>query len=233
MQPLHWIEQESTDVPAGYDWLTTRERRGLEKLRFTRRRSDWRLGRWTAKLAVAACLEDGTAPDDVEILAASDGAPEVTVSGGVSPLRLSISHSGGRSICVVAPLTVLVGCDVETVAERGEMFSSDYFTRSEADLVREVRGDQRTLVETLLWSGKESALKALRDGLRRDTRDVIVQMEPGWQTREWNPIAVSLADGSTDLFGWWRYSEGRVYTAVTCHPCTAPQELELGAMVAR
>lgn len=212
-------------MPAGHDWLTERERTDLSRLRFTRRRSSWRLGRWTAKRAIATRLV-GLEPDDVEILAAEDGAPEAFIAGTPAPLRVSISHSGDTSLCVVAPRTVLVGCDIETVEERGEMFARDYFVRSELERVLEERADQRTIVETLVWSAKESALKAMRDGLRRDTRDVIVDIGGTGGAREWVPVAVAVVDGTSPLFGWWRYRDGRVYTVVTCRPCGTPVSLD-------
>ena len=220
-----WLEQDVEDTPPGYEWLGDRERDNLSRYRFTRRRNDWRLGRWTAKLAIATRLGAELDVSDVEVVPAADGAPETFIRGERSPLRLSISHSGGRSFCVVAPDRVLVGGDVETIEDRGSMFAHDYFVPSEVDLVRTASREMRALVETLIWSAKESALKALRDGLRRDTRDVIVDVGGLAGALEWNPLAVSVVDGTSAMFGWWRHAHGRIYTVVTCRPCRAPEEL--------
>jgi phosphopantetheinyl transferase len=222
---LFWLEQHADSIPAGHDWLGARELEALTDLRFTRRRSSWRLGRWTAKLAVATRIGGGLKPHDVEIVAAADGAPEVFVAGKQSPVRVSISHTEQVSLCAVAPRGMLIGCDVETVEDRGDMFAHDYFVRSELERVLEERRDQRDVVETLVWSAKESGLKAIRDGLRRDTRDVVVDIGGSGGAREWTPIGVTVADGTCRLFGWWRAEDGRVYTVVTGQPCAAPVSL--------
>lgn len=225
MDPLHWLEQQPSDVPPGHDWLSPRELAVLSDMRFTRRRSSWRLGRWTAKRAIVSRLGGVLSPADVEIVAASDGAPESYVFGRPSPVRASISHCDTSSLCALAPRGVLVGCDVETVEERGPMFARDYFTHSELRRVLREKGESRALAETLVWSAKEAALKAIREGLRRDTRDVVVDVGDLEGLREWEPIGVALADGTCPLFGWWRRRGDLVYTVVSARPCSAPEML--------
>jgi 4'-phosphopantetheinyl transferase len=51
---VYWLDQTQADVPAGDEWLCAREAACLARLRFAKRRADWRLGRWTAKRALAA-----------------------------------------------------------------------------------------------------------------------------------------------------------------------------------
>jgi hypothetical protein len=63
--------------------LSDGELAGLAGLRVARRRRDWRLGRRTAKTAVAA-LVDAPLPE-IEIVAAFDGAPEVRIDGAPAP----------------------------------------------------------------------------------------------------------------------------------------------------
>ncbi len=53
---VYWLEQAEADVPSGNDWLHAGELDRLNHMRFAKRRADWRLGRWTAKHAVAFCL---------------------------------------------------------------------------------------------------------------------------------------------------------------------------------
>ena len=52
----HWLEQTEADLPAANDWLSAGERLRLDGMRFAKRHADWRLGRWTAKRALAAYL---------------------------------------------------------------------------------------------------------------------------------------------------------------------------------
>lgn len=75
---VYWLEQTEADVPAENDWLNASEAVRLSGMRFAKRRADWRLGRWTAKRAVAVSLAlplDRSALAGIEIRQAPDGAP--------------------------------------------------------------------------------------------------------------------------------------------------------------
>ena len=169
--------QDLSDVPENDDWLGDGEREVLAGLRFPKRRNDWRLGRWTAKQAILAFSRLGADADMslFEIRAAADGAPEVFLRNEPAGVAISISHAGGRSFCAAGPPDAALGCDVEQLEPRGELFVADYFTPEEIELARATAPKGKTLVTNLIWSAKESVLKALREGLRRDTRDISVQ----------------------------------------------------------
>jgi 4'-phosphopantetheinyl transferase len=67
-----------------------------------------------------------------------------------------------------------------------------------------------------VWSAKESALKALREGLRLDTRDVVVS--PGDQMADgWTGLQVEYTNGGLRMPGSWRFHAGHVLTIVA-HP---------------
>ena len=55
---VFWLEQTEADVPPSNDWLGPAELDRCNAFRFAKRRNDWRLGRWTAKCALAAYLDD-------------------------------------------------------------------------------------------------------------------------------------------------------------------------------
>ena len=62
-------------------------------------RADWRLRRWTAKHAVAACINLPDEPStfaDIEIRAASSGAPGVFLQDRQAEIAISLSHSPAR-----------------------------------------------------------------------------------------------------------------------------------------
>ena len=80
-----WLTSSAAEVPPGDAWLSPRERAVLAGLRLAKRRDDWRLGRWTAKAAVAVRLDVG--PQRVEVLAAADGAPDAWLNKGFLRLR--------------------------------------------------------------------------------------------------------------------------------------------------
>jgi 4'-phosphopantetheinyl transferase len=206
---VYWLEQTFADVPADDDWLSAREAACLGSLRFARRRADWRLGRWTAKRALAVHL----GLTNVEIRAAPDGAPEVFVTNAPAPVTISLSHRAGKAVCAVAGPGAALGCDVERIEPRDDSFVADYFTVDEQGLVVRASAPERALIVTLLWSAKESALKALRVGLRADIRSVTVSpmfsTAPGW--RGWQPLDARYIDGR-GFRGWWKYNGEMLWT---------------------
>lgn len=209
---LLWAPGRAEDVPTDDLWLGDRERSVLAGLRFQARRRDWRLGRWTAKHAVSAWL--GPSWPTAEIVAGSDGAPDAFVAGRPAPVSISLTHRSGLAVCVVAPAGKRVGCDLETVATRSDAFVRDWFTPAEVALVEGASSRERDLVTSLVWSAKESALKCLREGLRIDTREVVVR--PGAAAVDgWRRVQVENAEGGSPMRGWWRLHAGHVLTIVS------------------
>ncbi len=192
MNWLRWLACPQSAVPPEDDWLSPHERERLAGMRLAKRRGDYRLGRWTAKQAVMAglregffdmhggALEPGDAPDrafdlrlsDIDVRAARDGAPEVRLPGGAGGMGVSIAHAGGRGLAVVGPRGAVFGADLESVEARSAAFLEDYLTKAERDFVYSQEEGRRAWAATLVWSAKEAVLKALRVGLREDTRAV-------------------------------------------------------------
>jgi 4'-phosphopantetheinyl transferase len=194
------------------------ERARLDGMHIPKRRADWRLGRWTAKCAVSAYLNlarDSAALAAVELRPAPSGAPLVFLRGRPLAVALSLSHSHGTGLCAVAPPGVEVGCDLETVEARSPAFLADYFTGEERNLVARTPAAMRDRVLTLLWSAKESALKAMGCGLRLDTRSVNAApagfLEAGGE--EWRRVSVAHIGGGPFTDGG-RVSRDLVYTVV-------------------
>ncbi|HZD00154.1 MAG TPA: 4'-phosphopantetheinyl transferase superfamily protein [Actinomycetes bacterium] len=218
-----WLVQAAADVPPGDDWLAPAERAHLAGLRASSRRADWRLGRWTAKLAVAAHL--GVPSGAVELRAAADGAPEALVDGGPAPVAVSLSHRAGLAVCMVAVAGTVLGCDLELAEPRGAAFVADWFTAGEREAVARARPQDRALLLAVLWSAKESALKALRVGLRFDTRWVVVDPPALGPEGRWLPLTVRHPAGARAFGGWWRHDAGLVLTMVAGTPVPAPGRL--------
>ena len=229
LKRVYWLEQTEASVPAENDWLSARESAVLNGMRFAKRLADWRLGRWTAKHAVASFLDlpaDARALAEIEIRAASSGAPEVLIANCSAAVTVSISHRSGASICAVALSGVDLGCDQEVIEARSEAFVADYFTEDERALVARVCEAERWRLVTLLWSAKESALKALREGLRLDTRSVDVGPGEGAvDLNGWRPLRI-CADGRS-FQGWWQQAQGMVRTFVADPPSEPPILLQV------
>jgi 4'-phosphopantetheinyl transferase len=206
-----WIEQTAAGVPQTDSWLSRAEQEHLGGLRFEKRRADWRLGRWTAKLAVSKTL---AVPDfaSIEIRPAPTGAPQVFVTGRRAPVAISLSHRDGIAMCTVAPPGTWLGCDIETIEPRSGEFMAQYFTEAEQSAA-----DNWTMM-AVHWSAKESALKALGIGLGIDMRRLSVQVSAG---EGWAPLAVRYAHLRT-LRGWWFESGGIVRTVVAAPTPSLP-----------
>jgi len=220
---LYWLEQTDADVPSDDCWLGPNETVRLGGLRFAKRRAEWRLGRWTAKRAVAAYL-NLPALARIEIRTAPSGAPEVFHADASAAVSVSLSHRAGRAVCAVAPPGVALGCDLETIEPRSAAFLADYFTPEEQLLVARAPVEDRSRLATLLWSGKESALKALRVGLRIDTRWVSVSVVDAPSCGTWNPMRVRHANGQV-FHGWWREQHDFLRTVVSMPPPGPPMLL--------
>ncbi len=227
------------DVPDAGAWLDPVETATLADLRVPKRRSDWLRGRWAAKrlLAEWAGLEASFAGLEaspaalarIGIRPAPDGAPEALMDGAPGPV-LSISHSGPWAAAAVADDGPL-GCDLEEIRELDDATVDLFFTEAERRVIRSrptaaARADQTVL----LWSAKESALKALRTGLRRDTR--LVEASVGAEGAEgWGTLTVRDEVDGAIFEGWWRRWEGYVLTVVETrinsptHPWTSTEEV--------
>ncbi|MBI5105324.1 MAG: 4'-phosphopantetheinyl transferase superfamily protein [Solirubrobacterales bacterium] len=216
-----WLSRSPTDVPAGVGWLGPRERAVHAALQLPRRRADWRLGRWTAKCALAAWL--GGAPDDVEVLAAADGAPEAWCGRRRLPVVVSLSHRAGRAIAVVADAPAALGCDLELAEPRSDAFLREWLGEAERAQVAAAGDDGRTWLANLVWSAKEAGAKARREGLRLDVRSAAVRVGRTPAADGWAPLDVRWApnDGGGATPGWWR-TEPHWVMAVAGEPAPAP-----------
>jgi len=230
MTEVYWLEQIEADVPRDDAWLHPAELLRLSELRFAKRRTDWRLGRWTAKRAVAACLglrHDAPGLAAIEIRAAASGAPEVFLAEELALVSISLTHSSSRAGCAVARGAAAIGCDIEKIEPRAATFSTDYLTEEEQVLVARSGAADRDCLLTLLWSAKESALKALQEGLRLDTRSVVVgPLEFIRDLKDWQPIQVRHTEGQV-FHGWCRSAESFVQTLVSLPPPNRPTPVQV------
>jgi 4'-phosphopantetheinyl transferase len=226
---VYWLEQSEQDLPRSDDWLNPSELVRVNAMRVPKRRNDWRLGRWAAKCAIASYLNLPAEPQhfaSIEVHPAWSGAPEVSIANAAAPLTISISHREGTALCAVAALGVELGCDLEIVEPREESFVRDYFTAEEQEMIKHASPSQRWRAITLFWSAKESFLKALREGLRLDTRSVVISSETeGTDANDWRPLSARCVDGHT-FKGWWRESHGVIRTVVMDPPPNPPVRLQ-------
>lgn len=227
MSEITWLSAGLDHVAADDRWLDPVLADRLARMRYTKRLVEARMGRWTAKQALARTL--GLATDleslsEIVVLNAPDGAPEAFVSGRPAPAVIAMTDRADWAVSAVITGTARIGCDLEIVEPRTPAFVRDYFTPREQDLVADGAHD---LMANLVWSAKESALKVLRTGLRRDTRTVEVECEPatGDEQPQWRPLLVRTAEGN-EMPGWWiRYGEF-VLTVASAVATDPPRSLD-------
>jgi 4'-phosphopantetheinyl transferase len=200
---IRWRLLSVSALPEVDDWLGPDERKVFAGLRFPKRRAEWRLGRFVAKQAVSsiAAIDDF---NRIQIIGAEDGAPEAWIDGRRADLNISISHRDRLAACVIAEGT-RVGCDLEAVEPRSLRFVNDFFTERERMTVETTAGTHRDRQVALTWSAKESALKVLRVGLRRDTRSVEVEIDDVDAVEAgWHSLRATVSPEGRTFRGWWR-----------------------------
>jgi 4'-phosphopantetheinyl transferase len=114
----------------------------------------------------------------------------------------------------VAQRDTAIGCDVETIESRSHSFIADYFTPGELSEVDRMDPAGRPLISTLIWSAKESTLKALKKGLSRDTRSVVIRPGQPETDSGWNRLEAECVESGRKMPGWWKTADGMVFTIV-------------------
>lgn len=229
-----WLARCGDTVPSDDKWLSEGEAHFAAELRFPKRRADWRLGRWTAKRAFA--IYAGL-PARAEVLArievrpAPSGAPRAYFDGQQAGAALSISHSRGVGFCVIGPPNIALGCDIEWVEPRSDFFLADYFIPEEQQIINRDGKQMQAEHGTVIWSAKESMLKALECGLRADLLSVRAVPERavggsvGW-------LRLITQQGLRTFHGWWRKTGGVVWTIVASPAPAHPIALSNTQMLA-
>lgn len=213
---MRWLAVCEDDIPSGDEWLSAAERSRQERMRFTKRRTEYRLRRYAGKRAVAAALEltdrlaDPQRLASVELLNRPGGAPFVRLDGEDVAVDVSLTDRAGWAVCLVGPEGTMasgtLGVDLEIVEDRSATFVADYFTPAEQAFIHGCGApgsDGWAWSANLLWSAKEAGLKVLRVGLKADTRILTVHVSHEVRADGWAPMEIEVIDGST-FTGWWR-----------------------------
>lgn len=209
---VYWLEQQESEIHVENDWMSVIERAHLDSIRFQKRRLDWRLGRWTAKKAIATylCVQPTSATlSNIIIPAQSSGAPKVFFGNKPANIEISISHSSGTAACVIGESSSRIGCDLEKIESRSDGFVSDYFTEEEQRFLEGFSSFERTQLINVIWCAKESALKALHKGLMLDTRTINVHVNYCQRSSEHSWCGLRVHSETGHIFeGWFQCCDG-------------------------
>lgn len=231
---IYWCLQSSSDnlgiahgiPPDGL--LSEGEEAYFVELQSDRRRSDWLLGRWTAKQLLQAVIMESSGIHlqlcEISIYNDDQGAPYsvYTVPQCNHVSSLSISHSKEIGFCAVVERSSWpIGADIEQIDEQDESFVSRFFTRPEIDLLERAPTWKLATLVTATWCAKEAALKSLGLGLTADTRSVTCLVDPLPDSpRAWASFSIQwekthLGRPTPPLNGWWRKIGDFVLTLAT------------------
>jgi 4'-phosphopantetheinyl transferase len=246
---MRWLARGEEHLPGDHSWLSDAETAYANAQRFTKRRVEFLVARWTAKQALCHALSLPAVPGTLrrlEVRHAPSGAPLACFDARPVGVPISLTDRAGWAVCVLGTDVAggpdvpggadapgwagRIGCDLELVEPRTDAFVDDYLTATERRYVAAASGpDARQLAANLIWSAKESGLKVLTTGLRRDTRSVEVtvgaapsrQGSSGQEPDGWAALTVRTAEG--DAFpGWWRRFGAFVLTVAAERAFPAP-----------
>lgn len=225
--PVFWCLHRISDLISEVNltdhstYLGDQEKAAYQKLRFAKRQNEWLGGRLAAKRLMQRVDTrwNQKQRNEIEILSEESGAPYLVISGWQgNPGRVSISHSNGYVFCAYSPNEIQMGVDLELIEPRAGEFARDFFTAKEVDQISTLENTNKILFVTVIWSGKESVLKAISTGLRVDTRSVEVVL-PGFyeESTGWSRLGLKsnlTKDNSLSLV--WRREGDFVLTV--CFP---------------
>ncbi len=211
---IHWLCGAMSEMPVNdqgvspsLSFLGAAERQTYRRFKIEKRRQEWLLGRWTAKRLLRQRRPE-TPLAEIEIGNEPGGAPYYAISGQRLPLSLSISHRSQWAFCALSAAHT-IGADIEQIEPRNPAFVHDFFTAAENALVWSCPESLRDTLITLIWSAKESALKALREGLRIDTRRIEVIDLEGLHDApapdDWHSLQIRCIWPAAPRFAaWWK-----------------------------
>ncbi len=245
---VRWLTRGVDHLPDGEAWLSPAERDRAASMRYQKRRSEFLVARFAAKHTIARAVEmptdDLTRLATIEVRHRPTGAPMAYADGRPAGVAMSLTDRADWAVCVVANGdAVALGCDLELVEPRSAGFVRDYLTPAEQATV--ATADDPHLVANLLWSAKESALKVLETGLRRDTRSVEVTLLDGVGSEVaagdrggtsppatadaddtgWRPLEVHPVEGGV-FPGWWRRAGQWLLSVAASGPIGPPVAFE-------
>ena len=168
--------QEYTENPGRY--LSAEELNEYRRFVIPKRKMEWLASRILIKRLVIDSVKPTLylSPRSINIRKRSSGVPYVELAriGKIGWLSMSHSHNGVL-IAFSSNERNPFGVDLEYVEERLPQFIADFFTESESRWVNTSQEEEKKYLVNLIWSAKETYLKAIGKGLQLDTRRVEIK----------------------------------------------------------
>ncbi|MFA6093607.1 MAG: 4'-phosphopantetheinyl transferase superfamily protein [Elusimicrobiota bacterium] len=147
------------------------ELRRCEAFLHPRAKAQWLLARLCAKQAAASFLAQRgrlVEPADIEVIS-GDRPPRIRLvskpRARKAPAGISLTHSGTLAAALVFPLERRIGIDLQETVTFSKRLKERVFQPAELSLIEKEAWGSRDKRLTALWTIKEAAAKALRQGL--------------------------------------------------------------------
>ncbi|WP_252508900.1 4'-phosphopantetheinyl transferase family protein [Paenibacillus peoriae] len=153
----------NADAPLDREVFHSDECSYFESLVFHRRKSNFVLGRLSAKQAVSVLLSE---PDlrNVSVESGVFGQPMLRING-VHSYQVSIAHCDYIGAAVVFPEAHPMGIDIERIDSKRNKTIQSQLTAEEKERISVVRGiEEYSALLTVFWTVKEALSKILRTG---------------------------------------------------------------------
>jgi 4'-phosphopantetheinyl transferase len=220
---IYWMVDEQNKL-AGESpptFLHTNETCEFLEIKNLKRRSQWLHGRWTAKNLLQKYHPDCSSSPLSEILIkkSETGAPFAAHPiGRELSGSLSISHKDALAAsALVLESQARIGIDLERIESRMVEYFEAYLTSQELDTLETCRIGDQPLFLTLIWSAKESVLKAIGSRFQ-EPKDIEINVLLEEAKTDWAhyEILVSL-DKKNPLIefnwqGWWKVYKKYILT---------------------
>ncbi len=198
---IYWKLHRLQDTPDDQSWLSASELEQYQRFRFPKRQKEWLAGRFVGKSLLKALVFEAEPIllDQLTIQNEPGGTPFIRYDQNRLNGSLSLSH---RELFSAAAWCddeeVSIGIDLEVIETKSTGFIEDYFSKEESKSVLSLPVEQRDLAASLLWSGKEAVLKALKMGLRIDTRKLIFELPEIQQKESWSRLTILVSPGGAE-----------------------------------
>ena len=159
------VKKESVKIPDGLHLFHKSERKYYESLKYDRRKLNYILGRFSAKLAVNTLLKKASL-NSINIESGVFGFPIVKCLKAKN-VQVSITHCGAIGMSIAFKESHPMGIDIEAISFDKEKAIRSQITAKEIILLQALNMNNISGY-TVLWCAKEALAKIIKTGMMLD-----------------------------------------------------------------
>jgi phosphopantetheinyl transferase len=219
------------EVTAVHEFLNESEREIYWGFKTRKRQLEWLAGRVAIKRLFCLINTPGITPANLMVERETSGLPYLVAKGERANGRISISHNAGWVAVCQTDSDLRIGIDLEEIKSRDPAFLLDYFSRSEREQI--MNGGLHTLDfrTNLIWSAKESVLKAISTGLGTDPLKVEIDgLNSIEQKGGWGVLSAGYQEDNIKT-NWNIYYRNRIDTVLTLCVPDSGESIELSEII--